>query len=122
MDGEPLTCMVACQELELTLDGTPPHYKLNWPPFQNTPVVGGALDLYKCFDQVIRGLLYVLLLCSGVPASIVSAYSRFQEQSQIYNSISGALGQPHKHHCGIPQGCPLSMIFITFTQDHGSCR
>ena len=81
---------------------------------QNVPVVGGALDLFKCFDQVIRGLLYVLLLCSGLPATVVSAYSRFQEQTKVYNSIAGSLGQAHTHHCGIPQGCPLSMVFITF--------
>eukprot|EP00973_Karenia_brevis_P025190 3474774-Karenia_brevis.AAC.1 len=27
--------------------------------------------------------------------------------------MAGALGQPHKHPCGIPQGCPLSMVFIS---------
>eukprot|EP00973_Karenia_brevis_P064832 9005585-Karenia_brevis.AAC.1 len=27
--------------------------------------------------------------------------------------MSGSLGVPHKHPCGIPQGCPLSMAFIS---------
>eukprot|EP00973_Karenia_brevis_P021301 2929298-Karenia_brevis.AAC.1 len=31
----------------------------------------------------------------------------------IYNFISGSLGTPHKHKCGIPQGCPFSMVFIS---------
>ena len=28
------------------------------------------------------------------------------------NSFAGALGQPHRRQCGIPQGCPLSMAFV----------
>eukprot|EP00973_Karenia_brevis_P037406 5157762-Karenia_brevis.AAC.1 len=31
----------------------------------------------------------------------------------IYNTVSGSLGTPHRHHCGIPQGCPFSMTFIS---------
>eukprot|EP00973_Karenia_brevis_P025734 3550088-Karenia_brevis.AAC.1 len=37
----------------------------------------------------------------------------FQEHTTVYNSMSGALGSPHQHPCGIPQGCPLSMVFVS---------
>eukprot|EP00973_Karenia_brevis_P028188 3884415-Karenia_brevis.AAC.1 len=30
-------------------------------------LVGGVVDLFKCFDHVVRTLLYVLLLLSGFP-------------------------------------------------------
>eukprot|EP00973_Karenia_brevis_P020205 2773056-Karenia_brevis.AAC.1 len=73
---------------------------------QGQPFVGGSLDLYKCFDQIIRPLLYAILLISGLPAQILVPYVNFLERLSIYNNISGSLGQPHKHLCGIPQGCP----------------
>eukprot|EP00973_Karenia_brevis_P045649 6322247-Karenia_brevis.AAC.1 len=32
----------------------------------NEEFIGGALDLYKCFDQIIRLLLYCVLLLAAV--------------------------------------------------------
>eukprot|EP00973_Karenia_brevis_P041155 5693300-Karenia_brevis.AAC.1 len=57
--------------------------------------------------------MYCVLLISGIPHGILLAYVHFQESTMIHNSISGSLGQGHKHHCGVPQGCPLSMLFIS---------
>eukprot|EP00973_Karenia_brevis_P003401 467934-Karenia_brevis.AAC.1 len=31
------------------------------------PAVGTSIDIYKCFDQVIRLLVYAILLVSGFP-------------------------------------------------------
>ena len=36
------------------------------------------------------------------------------DQCDILNAVGGGLGKPHKHQCGIPQGCPLSMMLIAF--------
>eukprot|EP00973_Karenia_brevis_P037047 5107313-Karenia_brevis.AAC.1 len=80
---------------------------------ENRPFVGGSLGLYKCFDQVLRPLLYVILLIAGLPSQVLIPYINFLENLKIYNGIAGSLGRPHGHHCGIPQGCPLSMIFIS---------
>ena len=33
----------------------------------NLPLVGAIADFYKCFDQIIRGLLYALLTIAGLP-------------------------------------------------------
>eukprot|EP00973_Karenia_brevis_P055426 7705302-Karenia_brevis.AAC.1 len=74
-----------------------------------TPMIGGALDLFKCFDQIMRPLLYALLMLAGLPSQILVPYMNFQEHMLIYNSMNGALGSPHRHAFGIPQGCPLSM-------------
>ena len=79
----------------------------------NIPLAGGVVDLFKCFDQVIRALLYCILCVAGIPPGILTAYIQFQEKALIFNSISGALGRPHRHKCGIPQGCPLSMLFVS---------
>eukprot|EP00973_Karenia_brevis_P059463 8278657-Karenia_brevis.AAC.1 len=80
---------------------------------QDKPFVGGSVDLFKCFDQVLRPLLYLILLISGLPYQILVPYISFLENLQLYNSISGSLGRPHRHRCGIPQGCPYSMVFIS---------
>ena len=34
------------------------------------------------------------------------------ENLEVHNSLAGALGKAHKHPAGIPQGCPLSMMFL----------
>eukprot|EP00973_Karenia_brevis_P002624 357756-Karenia_brevis.AAC.1 len=80
---------------------------------QNCPFVGGSVDLFKCFDPIVRPLLYIVLLISGLPFQILVPYINFLENLNLYNSVAGTLGQAHRHTCGIPQGCPYSMIFIS---------
>ena len=67
----------------------------------------------KCFDQVVRPLLYIILAFAGLPHGILIAYIRFQESLIIHHIIAGAVGTGHRHRAGIPQGYPLSMIFIS---------
>ena len=86
---------------------------LEWAIVSRTPMIGGALDVFKFFDQIIRGLLYCVLFIAGLSRGILIAYIRLQESTLIYNSIAGTLGAPHRRKCGIPQGCPLSMIYIS---------
>ena len=76
------------------------------------PIVGGAFDLFKCFDQIVRLLLYPTLTLSGLPHGVFVGYMAFQPNLVVYNSMACALGGPHKHPCGIPLGCPLSVVFI----------
>ena len=47
-----------------------------------------------------------------MPEKVLSAYLRFQESLVIYNTIAGGLGVRYQRRCGIPQGDPLSMMFI----------
>ena len=49
----------------------------------NVPGTGGALDLYKAFDQFLRPLLYSVLALSGFPPGILAAYINFQENMLI---------------------------------------
>ena len=81
---------------------------------QGKEVTGGSADIFKCFDQVQRPLLKVLLQMSGCPSRVVEPYMRYLDQMVIYNSVAGTLGEPHQRKCSIPQGCPLSMTMMAF--------
>lgn len=65
----------------------------------------------KCFDKVERQLLYKLAEVAGIPTGIITAYKNYQEHIYVYNTIHGGIGNGFKRRTGIPQGCPLSMMF-----------
>ena len=54
---------------------------------------GGSADIYKCFDQVQRPLIYKLLEQAGMPAGILSAYKRYMDQVLVHNAVAGGLGK-----------------------------
>eukprot|EP00973_Karenia_brevis_P068646 9545019-Karenia_brevis.AAC.1 len=49
---------------------------------------------------------------SGIPSRVLVPYMNYHENSIAYFVFSGAFGKGHRFPCGIPQGCPLSMVFI----------
>ena len=76
----------------------------------NTTIIGGAVDLFKCFDQLIRLIIYAILIIAGLPTRVLIAYVNYHEHVWCYFIIHGCIGAPHRFRCGIPQGCPLSMF------------
>ena len=89
---------------------------------QGTPHVGGALDLYKCFDQVLRPLLYAVLRLAGLPDPILVAYVNYQEQMVIYLAFLVFLIPFLWHYwttsqtpCGHPTGLSFLHDFHWFT-------
>ena len=60
---------------------------------QDVPVCGGAADLYRFFDQVFRALVMELLTLTGMPMTILSAYSRFLEELVACNMEGADLGR-----------------------------
>lgn len=72
------------------------------------------MDIAKCFDQISRPLLYRLAEAAGMPPGILSAYKRYQESLKVHNTIAKGIGKAFTRKCGIPQGCPLSMMFTSF--------
>ncbi len=78
-----------------------------------TVITGAAADICKCFDQIQKPILYMILYMSGMPLYIIHAYFRFHDNLYIYNSLANGLGKPYKKICSIPQGCPFSMLFIS---------
>ena len=63
---------------------------------------GGAADIYKCFDQLVRPLIYEILRIGGMPTRIIGTYQKYQDGVQVHNSIAGGLGVAYSKHCSIP--------------------
>eukprot|EP00973_Karenia_brevis_P090512 12402933-Karenia_brevis.AAC.1 len=51
--------------------------------------IGGTLDLFKCFDQIVRLLLYVILIVAGLPSRISTAYCNYHERVLLYHAFPG---------------------------------
>ena len=75
-------------------------------------VTAASIDVYKCFDQIVRPLVVALARAAGMPTNILLTYEAFQEALIIHNQLGHVIGQPHKHRCSIPQGCPFSMALV----------
>eukprot|EP00973_Karenia_brevis_P001367 185331-Karenia_brevis.AAC.1 len=56
--------------------------------------------------------MYTLLIRAGIPSRVILPYINYHENTLTHFVFSGALGKGHRFPCGIPQGCPLSMLFI----------
>ena len=71
---------------------------------------GGAADIFKCFDQVQRPIVYKVLQLAGMPARVLSAYQSFQEAVMVRNTVDGGLGEEYSKPTSVPQGDPMSMM------------
>ena len=78
-----------------------------------TKYTGGAADVYKCFDQIRRDIVYQLLEKAGMPRRIVLAYRSFQEALTVRNTVAGGMGQTYVRPTSIPQGDPMSMMITS---------
>ena len=50
---------------------------------------GAAVDVFKCFDQVRRDLLYEMAYRAGMPKRVLHAYRSFQEALVTRNGMGG---------------------------------
>lgn len=69
---------------------------------QGQTVVGGAVDIHKCLDQLVRPLLYWLQLLGGFPSKLLIAYANRIEAMQIHFSFAKHIGRGHTRPSGIP--------------------
>ena len=69
-------------------------------------------DVVKSFDTVDRGVLDLVLSRLGLPGWFRHAYFEFHSHVRLRFKLAVGLGQPWTRDGGIPQGCPLSMMFI----------
>ena len=69
-------------------------------------------DVVKSFDTVDRGILDRVLSSLGLPAWFRHAYFEYHSHVRLRFKLAAGLGQPWTRDGGIPQGCPLSMMFI----------
>ena len=68
--------------------------ELELAQLQGIQVSGNGTDIFKCYDQLIRQLIYHVADLAGLPKGILKAYANFQEDLSIYNAIAGGLGIP----------------------------
>ena len=69
-------------------------------------------DVIKSFDTVDRGILDYILSRLGLPGWFRHAYFEYHAGARLRFKLSCGLGQSWTRDGGIPQGCPLSMVFI----------
>ena len=69
-------------------------------------------DVIKSFDTVDRGVLDAVLSSLGLPGWFRHAYFEYHAHVRLRFKLSAGLGEPWIRDGGIPQGCPLSMMFI----------
>ena len=69
-------------------------------------------DVMKSFDTVERGILDRMLSSLGLPGCFRHAYFEYHSSVRLRFKLAAGLGQPWTRDGGIPQGCPLSMMFI----------
>ena len=48
----------------------------------------GAVDVYKCFDQIQRQVLYRTMKEAGMPARVREASQNCQENLEVHNMLS----------------------------------
>ena len=53
---------------------------------------GGAADVYKCFGQIQRQLLYRVMKEAWMPARVREAYQNLQDNLEVHNTIAGGIG------------------------------
>ena len=69
-------------------------------------------DVVKSFDTVDRGILDRILSSLGLPGWFRHAYFEYHAHVRLRFKLASGLGEPWTRDGGIPQGCPLSMMFI----------
>ena len=69
-------------------------------------------DVIKSFDTVDRSILDCALGRLGLPDWFRRVYFSFHSQVRLRFKLAAGLGEPWCRDGGIPQGCPLSMVFI----------
>ena len=69
-------------------------------------------DVIKSFDTVDRTILDRVLSSLGLPGWFRHAYWEYHAHVRTRFKLASGLGEPWTRDGGIPQGCPLSMMFI----------
>ena len=70
------------------------------------------LMFVKSLDTVDRGILDRVLSSLGLPGWFRHAYFEYHAHVRLRFKLASGLGEPWTRDGGIPQGCPLRMMFI----------
>ena len=72
-------------------------------------ITAGSIDVYKCFDQLNRKLIYRLAKEAGMPSQVLDTYYQYIDNSDVRFQI----GKTPGGHIGtnVPY-CPFSMNMV----------
>ena len=79
---------------------------------QGKHITAGSIDVYKCFDQINRTLVYELAQSAGMPKTVLDTYYNYIDNLDVRYQIGKTLGKQHRDKSSIPQGCPFSMNMV----------
>ena len=68
-------------------------------------------DVIKSFDTVDKSILDCALARLGLPLWFRKVHFAYHNQVRLRFQLAAGLGEPWCQDGGIPQGCPLSMMF-----------
>ena len=71
-----------------------------------------VVDVIKSLDTVDRGILDRVLSSLGLPGWFRHAYFEYHAHVRLRFKLAAGLGEPWTRDESIPQGCPLSTMFI----------
>ena len=69
-------------------------------------------DVIKSFNTVDRCILERVLSSLGLPGWFRHAYFEYHAHVKLRFELAAGIGEPRTRDGGVPQGCPLSMMFI----------
>ena len=79
----------------------------------DTPVSAMATDIYKCFDQMSRQVILLVAARAGAPPALLRAWCSFLDRLTVHNCLAATIGRGYSRGASIPQGCPLSMVWLS---------
>ena len=75
-------------------------------------IAGGSIDVYKCFDQLNKPLIFKLAKEAGMPDRVLQAYMKYINNIEVRFQIGRTIGKHHQDPASLPQGCPFSMAMV----------
>ena len=81
-------------------------HHLELAKLQGRQMVGLSVDLFKCFDQLSRPLLYRIAQRLGAPCGLLAGWFSMLSQLSVINVLSNGVGTEYSRGLSIPQGCP----------------
>ena len=69
---------------------------------EGRPFSALSVDIQKCFDQIPRELVVLMVLVLGGPFEIVSAWYRIMSRMKVINILSDSVGLEYQRRMSIP--------------------
>ena len=76
------------------------------------PVSGFCMDIQKCFNCIGRYPSQLLMRILGIPDSVTAFWANCMSGLTRVFHIGDTFSEPQPSTCGIPEGCPVSVVIM----------